>query len=506
MFDEKDLNQMADLGISPETVMQQLTYFRKGFPYCKLLRPAILNDGIFPLNEEKIGFYINTYNSESGNCSILKFVPASGAATRMFKDLYAFIEEKEEIEENIAESRHRAVMEALSQLESFAFYQELSEKFRDFYGYEIALQPKKQDLKKVAGHILNSEGLNYGSLPKALIKFHKYPGEVRTSFEEHLAEGAMYSVSCNDEVHIHFTLTGSHISLVSDLFNRVKNRYEQQYNIKYNISYSVQKTATDTIAAGTDNNPFRNSDGSLLFRPGGHGALIGNLFDTNAGVVFIKNIDNVVIDSFKSETVKYKKAIGGLLVYVRNKIFHYLKKIEARESSDNLKNEIVKFYLEYFHKDLCRLSFDDLFEILNRPIRVCGMVKNLGEPGGGPFWVETKDGETLQIVESSQVDYNDDNQLNILKKAAYFNPVDLVCSMFDFRGNKFDFRRYIDNESGFISVKSKDGKELKALELPGLWNGAMSGWNTIFVEVPLITFNPVKTINDLLRREHLFKE
>ena len=351
--------------------------------------------------------------------------------------------------------------------------------------------------------------MNYGQLPKGLLLFHKYDEGIRTAMEEHLVEAAQYA-STNGKAQVHFTVSEEHIELFKQKVEEKKSYYEQMFNVSYDISFSTQKASTDTVAANPDNTPFRNDDGSLLFRPGGHGALIQNLNELNADIVFIKNIDNVVPDHLKDETTKWKKIIAGVLVELQQKCFDYLKLLK---SSQYDKQDIltVKDFLE--HELCCKLDHakamsdielvDFLIEKLNRPIRVCGMVKNSGEPGGGPFFVYNADNTiSLQILESSQLDVNNPETMNMFTKGTHFNPVDLVCATKDYKGNKFNLPDFVDPLTGFISKKSKNGKELKALELPGLWNGAMSNWNTIFVEVPAITFNPVKTVNDLLREQH----
>ena len=354
------------------------------------------------------------------------------------------------------------------------------------------------------------KGLNYSSLPKGLLKFHTYDQWNRTSVEEHLVEGAMYAKNSDGKVNIHFTVSPEHLKLFTELIQLVSKEYEKKFDIIYNITFSIQKPSTDTIAVDDRNEPFLNSDGNLLFRPGGHGALLENLNDLNADVIFIKNIDNVVPDRIKNQTVTYKKALAGLLLKVQQQTFTYLKKLESG-FDEKLISEIIP-YIEtklgyHFSESLSDLSLlqkkNLLIDILNRPIRVCGMVKNEGEPGGGPYWVKSDEGSSsLQILESSQFNLKDHAQNEIFKKATHFNPVDLVITMRNYKGEKFNLLQYRDPETGFISIKSKDGKALKALELPGLWNGSMAFWNTIFVEVPMITFNPVKTINDLLRKEH----
>ena len=501
MFTEKDIAQMKKMGINPLTAEKQLENFKKGFPFIKLQRPAVPGDGILVFNKEQTEKYIHIYEKESVHEDILKFVPASGAATRMFKDLFAFVEEWDGTETAENRKKFNNVFIVISQLNHFAFVKVLDSLLKKEHNIDIQSEIKAKDFKKIISVILNETGLNYGNLPKALLKFHTYSDGSRTSLEEHIVEGALYAKTSKNEVNIHFTVTPEHLDLFKKRLELVLPNYEKQFQVKFNISYSIQKSSTDTLAVTMENEPFRGNDGSLLFRPGGHGALIENLNEQEASLVFIKNIDNVVPDHLKTETVNYKKAIGGLLLELKTNIFSFLNRIEKGENSKEFISEINQFYKEYFHLNLNE-SISELKKILNRPIRVCGMVKNEGEPGGGPYWEGANNNVSLQVIESSQVNNSDDNQSNIFKKATHFNPVDLVCYLKDFNGKKIDLLQYIDPETGFISKKSKDGRDLKALELPGLWNGAMSNWNTIFVEVPIITFNPVKTINDLLRPEH----
>jgi hypothetical protein len=365
------------------------------------------------------------------------------------------------------------------------------------------------NFKSVVDNLLNDKGLNYGNLPKGLLKFHSYPKEIRTSIEEHLVEGALYAVNGAGIVNLHFTVSEEHKELFKAKIDSVKSIYEKRFGVKFNISFSTQKQSTDTIAADSENNPFR-SEGKLVFRPGGHGALIENLNEMDADIIFIKNIDNVVPDKFKDSTVKYKQVIAGVLVSLQQKIYTYSEALENGKYSHDQLVEMLHFLshsLFTSSPDINGYSDSELAEYLKgkfmRPIRVCGMVKNVGEPGGGPFLAYNNDGSvSLQILESSQIDMNNAEAVAIFKSATHFNPVDLVCAVKDKSGNNYNLIKYVDPQTGFISLKSKNGKELKALELPGLWNGAMSDWNTVFVEVPLETFNPVKTVNDLLRTEH----
>ncbi|MGL5262530.1 MAG: DUF4301 family protein, partial [Bacteroides sp.] len=357
--------------------------------------------------------------------------------------------------------------------------------------------------------LLCEEGLNYGQLPKGLLLFHQYGEDIRTAFEEHLVEGALYAKQADGTAHIHFTVSKEHIELFKALVQEQVPQYEQKYQLKYNISFSEQKEYTDTLAVDVDNVPIR-LNGQLLFRPGGHGALIENLNDLSEEIVFIKNIDNVVPDYLKAETVRYKKLLAGVLVYVQKQIFSYLELLNSGKYTHKQVIDILYFV----QRQLCCKNpqtkfLEDadlvlyLIRKLNRPIRVCGMVQNVGEPGGGPFLAYNPDGTySPQILESSQIDMTNEASVKMFQEGTHFNPVDLVCGLYDYQGNKFNLPDYVDPETGFISSKSQNGKALKALELPGLWNGAMSDWSTIFVEVPLSTFNPVKTVNDLLRKEH----
>jgi hypothetical protein len=494
MFSPTDLLQIQNKGITPDQIKDQLILFQKGFPFLEVLKPATYNEGIISLSPEKVTEYGEIYDSQKKSLSICKFIPASGAATRMFKNLYEYSANpqlaKDEAEKFIAN------------IKSFAFYSDLQQKARE-NGFSIDTAEPKQ----IIDLLLLPDGLNYGNLPKGLIKFHSYNNQNRVPIEEHLVEGALYACNSNNKVFIHFTLSPEHIAPFRQYVDAVTEDYEKIYPVKFHISYSVQKPSTDTIAADSHNKPFRENDGSLVFRPGGHGALLENLNDLNADIIFIKNIDNIVPDRLKPETTKYKKALAGILIQLQHKIITYLKKDIPENKISEIK-EFIEAYLGYkFSPAFNGLSLKDkqkkIYGILNRPLRVCGMVKNSGEPGGGPYWVKGNDRSlSLQIVETSQFNLDDNVQRSILNTATHFNPVDLVIYTKDYRGNKFDLARFTDPQTGFISIKSKDGKELKALELPGLWNGAMANWNTIFVEVPLITFNPVKTVNDLLRKEH----
>lgn len=491
MFIEKDLDKIKVRGANLETIQQQIENFKKGFPYLNVIKAATIGDGIIALSDSQAGKYAKYFDSRSPKLKLLKFVPASGAATRMFKSLFSAKDEGK---------LDKSVNEFLERLKDFAFYDILVK----------AIGAESADYQTVLEYLLTDKGLEYGSLPKGLLHFHKYGKAARTPVEEHLVEGAKYANS-NGKVKLHFTVSPEHRKKFKALIDSVLPKYEAKYKVKYSISFSEQKPSTDTIAVNMDNTPFRTGSEELLFRPAGHGALLENLNEQEADIMFIKNVDNVVPDRLKSKTILYKKALAGLLLDYQEKIFSYLKKLYSEEVDEKLLKEILNF----LETKLCTLppegfgsysvdaKMDYCKRKLNRPIRLCGMVKNVGEPGGGPFWAKDPDSSiSLQVVESAQIDLGNAQQKEIFDKATHFNPVDLICSVKDYKGNKFNLLNYRDPQTGFITQKSQSGKDLKAQELPGLWNGAMSDWNTLFVEVPLITFNPVKTVNDLLRNEH----
>ena len=497
MFTTEDFKQLSAKGIEPEVVERQLIYFREGFPFLQLDRAATVGDGIRRLTAEETDELAQTCERKLGQRKVFKFVPASGAATRMFKDLYEYMQSDDDNE-------NAAVHEVFDRLEDFAFFPELK---RILDEQHIA----SSDKKKIAAAIILQDGLNYGQLPKGMLIFHRYTNDVRTALEEHLFEGALHAVNADGSLNLHFTVSPEHQQGFEGLKESKLKNYSKLFNIHYNISFSQQKSSTDILAVDHDNQPFRNDDGSILFRPGGHGALLENLNDIDADIIFIKNIDNVAPDRLKPITIMYKKALAGLLIALQEQTAEYYHLL--RNGSFN--EELIKKILDFLTKEL---SFQPpaaistwpaedvkacLMNILHRPIRVCGMVKNEGEPGGGPFWVRNNDGSiSLQIAESSQIDLNDPKQKAIAASATHFNPVDLVCAVKDGEGNRYNLLEYRDSKTGFISIKSKDGVELKAQELPGLWNGAMAHWNTVFVEVPIETFNPVKIVNDLLRPQH----
>ena len=501
---EQDLKQIAARGITEQQVEHQLEQFKTGFPFLKLEAAASIGNGIIAPNDEEKKNYIDAWNEyKAAGRKIVKFVPASGAASRMFKNMFAFVDAPYD------EPTTDFEKEYFDNIKKFAFRKALCDQCKKNEGKDIQTLLAEGNYKAIARNMLSKEGLNYGNLPKGLLLFHNYEEGPRTPMEEHLVEAALYA-SSNGEANVHFTVSHDHIELFKQKVAECADKYAEKYNVKFNISFSEQKPSTDTIAANPDNTPFRDEDGSLVFRPGGHGALIQNLNDIDADVVFIKNIDNVVPDRLKQDTVDYKQVIAGILVELQQRAFNYLRLLDTGLYSHAQLEEIIRF----LKHDLCCIRTDMkeledaelviyLRKKLNRPMRVCGVVKNVGEPGGGPFLTYNQDGTiSLKILESSQIDKSNTEYMKMFTEGTHFNPVDLVCAIKDYQGNPFNLPEFVDPTTGFISSKSKGGRELKALELPGLWNGAMSDWNTVFVEVPLSTFNPVKTVNDLLREQH----
>lgn len=506
MLTHEDKELLAKKGISEEKIAEQLACFEKGFPFLKLSAAAsVENGGIMRADEKGCEQYLAAWDAyKAGDKKIVKFVPASGAASRMFKNMFEFLGAEYDKPTTDFEKKF------FDHIHDFAFYNDLNAACLDNTGKNINALLSEHNYKAVVSNLLESAELNYGALPKGLLKFHRYADGVRTPLEEHLVEGALYAAGKTGEVNVHFTVSTEHRALFEKLVAAKAAEYEAKYGTTYHISFSEQKPSTDTVAADMENKPFRDKDGKLLFRPGGHGALIENLNDLDADIVFIKNIDNVVPDRLKADTVTYKKLLAGVLVTLQKQAFEYLELLDGGHYSHEQLETIIRFVQQQLRcrrTDLKELEDADLViylrKKLNRPMRVCGMVKNVGEPGGGPFLAYNPDGTiSLQILESSQIDMNDPEKKAMFEKGTHFNPVDLVCAVRDYKGNKFNLLKHVDKATGFISYKSKNGKDLKALELPGLWNGSMSDWNTVFVEVPLSTFNPVKTVNDLLREQH----
>ena len=476
MFTQEEIRQIEAHGLTVAQVEKQIENFRAGFPSLPIVRAAACGDGIRKFNEEEIANILAHYDAESSKIRCVKFVPASGAATRMFKELFEYVND---------DKRTAGIDKLITNLEKFAFFAELAK----------YLNPQIDDKDVVRNIIV--DGLCYGSKPKGLVTFHAYKEGVRKPVEEHLVEAALYA-SNGERAAIHFTVSPEHKEGFLALLEERQSYYEKKFDIKYDVSFSEQSPATDTIAVNLDNTPFRTDDGKLLFRPAGHGALISNLDKLDADIIFVKNIDNVTTDERKPDTVTFKKVLAGELLRLQARTFDLLKAFAAGEDKAA---EAISFLRDEL---CCRLpenaSRELIIETLDRPIRVCGMVKNEGEPGGGPFWVRDEKGrEQLQIAESSQIAKED---MHLMKEATHFNPVDLVCGVQRYDGTKYDLTKYTDPKTGFISQKSAGGRDLRAQELPGLWNGAMANWNTLFVEVPISTFSPVKVVQDLLRPEH----
>ena len=501
MFDQKDIMQIEERGSSVGTVEAQVERFRKGFPWMDIVGPATPERGIKVLSEEDGDRAVKYYENAEvhGKC---KFVPASGAASRMFKDIFAGLSAIEEGNDPGADS---PVGKLAAAIEKFAFYtQEMFGTPADSAEYR----------KKTADAVLNAGGLGYGSKPKGVIRFHRYPdGECRTAFAEHLVEAQDYMRNADGTANVIFTISPEFRPLFEAALEEVKDTYESKYGLKFNITFTYQEKSTDTVAVDLKNVPFRDENGKLLFRPAGHGALIYNLDNITDELVSVKNIDNVSNERFLGITAKGKKVLMGVALELRDRIFGYLRRFDEIQDAGSAECVALCDEVEAFlDRELCiklPAACDPAARVallrskLDRPVRVCGMVRNQGEPGGGPFIIAGKDGSTnLQILESVQINMGDEASRQMLAGATHFNPVDLVCCLRNYKGEKFDLLKYVDPDAGFISSKSYQGRELKALELPGLWNGSMSDWNTCFVEVPLETFNPVKVVLDLLRPAH----
>lgn len=502
MLTEKDLNQIKDRNVTEEQVERQVAQLKRGTAFVKLMRPATIGDGILRMSPGQVNAMCQAFDEDKEYYQFTKFVPASGAASRMFKDLFTFVENGEETKFTEIFFAH---------IHCFAFADDLEKACQKLYGMSIDTMLENGRQVEVVKALLLEDGLGYGKLPKALLKFHHYEGFDRLALEEHLVEAARYATDNGGVARLHFTVSTEHEKPFLETINRLKKDYEQKYGVQYDITYSFQKPSTDTVAIDANGELFRESDGKLLFRPGGHGALIENLNDLKQEIVFIKNIDNIVPESKAETTITFKKVLAGLLLKLQQQTFEYLEILDGGDVTQEELDEMIDFARKDLMIDIPSFveqydvyeKTDFLYDCLNRPMRVCGMVKNEGEPGGGPFWVKnTNDEVSLQIIESSQINHGKEDQEAIFKASTHFNPVDLVCGCWNYKGEAFNLTDYVDPNTGFVSSKSKDGRELKALELPGLWNGAMADWITVFVEVPIETFNPVKTVNDLLKPMH----
>ncbi len=505
MLTDNDLKTLKSRGITPEELQEQINRFKTGFPYLKIYDSARPGEGITVLTDSEQQGAIERweqYLADGGE--VTKFVPASGAASRMFKALFAFVDGEEEHPVEGSD-----VQKLITGIHKLAFFDELNNLLVNKYSKDVDTLLAEGREKDIIAAIIKPDGMNYGNLPKGLLTFHHSDDGTRTPVEEQLMEGAQSARQADGTVNMHLTVSGSHREAFEKKLAEVRPSIEKKMGVKINVGMSEQKASTDTVAVNEDNTLFREN-GEMVFRPGGHGSLIQNLNDLDAQVVFIKNIDNVVPDKLRTDTLRYKKVLAGYLIELHDKVTGYISLIDNRLYTEEQLSEICAFMRRAFSFDspaIESLKGEDLATYLrtklDRPLRVCGMVKNEGEPGGGPYIVFNSDGSrSLQILESTQIDMDNDENRKMMAKATHFNPVDLVCYVRNAEGHKFDLTRYVDPQTGFISSKSLHGRSLKALELPGLWNGAMSDWNTAFVEVPVTTFNPVKTVNDLLRPQH----
>jgi hypothetical protein len=511
-FTQADIEQIKEHGISLEKIETEILLFQSGIPKIYLERPATINDGIIKLTTEEFQQKADCFDRRKESLKLKKFVPASGAASRMFKFLNEFLNEfdyeNETINAYINRKKDKNLPVFLAGIEKFPFYDELKSQLKELYCDYYTLEAHEKSYRFIR-IMLDAAYFDFSNKPKGTLAFHKYQSHIATPVEEHLNECAFYA-SSNSVSHLHFTVSENHENLFRKIISQVKDKVEAKSGTHTLVSFSYQHKSTDTIAVDLKNKPFRNEEGQLVFRPGGHGALINNLNELDADVIFIKNIDNVIQNHIQEITL-YKKGLAGVLLNLQAEIFQILRTIEDQNVNEKDIESILDFMthklnidvLEDFFKYTLENKIDFIKSKLNRPIRVCGMVKNEGEPGGGPFWVRSFKGNvSLQIVESSQVDTHNKEQVEILTSATHFNPVDLVCATKNYKGEKFDLHQFVDPSTGFIVHKNSKGKELKGYELPGLWNGAMAKWITIFVEVPLVTFNPVKTVNDLLKPAH----
>lgn len=507
LYSQEDLIQLKKRHLSAESLNAQIERFKKGILPLTLTAPCTVGNGVRVFSKNEINRLVKFYETECQHKKMVKFIPASGAATRMFHHLLVFRAKAAELPKN--DPDRKAVEHFFSNLKNFGFYEELADKLK-LNGFKLADLLKKNDYVKILDVLFAKKGLHYGNIPKALVKFHKDGKNSLTALEEHLAEAALYTKDAAGNCRVVFTVSQEFKEMVKRYYESVVGKYEQKYKVKYHTTFSVQRPSTDSVAVDPANRPFKDAEGKILFRPSGHGALLDNLGDVNGDVVFIKNIDNVQPNHLKEDTVIYKKVLGGHLLELQQKIYSFLEELENDTISEDGLDEAIEFAAAVLSiKIPDQIQFDrallvkHLYEKFHRPLRVCGVVKSKGEPGGAPFWVKEADNsDTLQIVERAQVNTGSQEQLKIFNAASHFNPVDIACGLRNHKGEQYNLHYYRNSETGFITIKSFEGKPLKAYELPGLWNGSMANWNTVFVEVPLCTFSPAKTINDLLRREH----
>ncbi|URC14281.1 DUF4301 family protein [Flavobacterium sp. B183] len=508
----EDFVQIYEHGISFEKILQQLQIFKNGINKSNLVSPATISSGILSLSEAEFEEKAAFFDLQKSEIKLKKFVPASGAASRMFKFLSAFLNDfdiqKETINAYINRKNDKELSIFIVAMEKFAFFKAVDKKLKEIYPDFEALDRDHKNYYFIKT-LLSVDHFDFANKPKAVLPFHQYKRHIANPIEEHLNECVHYA-SSNQISNLHFTVSEAHQSLFENQIKVLKEKIEKDSGVKIDISYSYQNKSTDSICVDAKNSPIRDKNNKLVFRPGGHGALIENLNELDADVIFVKNIDNV-IQNHMDQIALYKKALAGTLIKIQQKVFGYLNAIEKGEILEKDLEEIVVFLSKKLNvelnSDYSKFTFENkiskIKSLLDRPIRVCGMVKNEGEPGGGPFWVMSSKGSvSLQIVEASQIDLTNKRQQEILASATHFNPVDLVCGIKNYKNEKFDLLQFVDQKTGFIVEKSVDGKLVKSYELPGLWNGAMANWLTIFVAVPLITFNPVKTVNDLLKAAH----
>ena len=513
MFSEQDIIQIKNKGITEKQVEGQVSRIKNGMSYSNLIAAANIGTGIESYSAEETRDFIAGFEAKKNDLNIVKFVPASGAATRMFKFLFQFLKKydpnRESIETYIENTNDTLIHTFVTGIRQFPFYNEVLGQIKSVKANVESLSTGELCLEFVKA-MLDESGLNYSFFPKGLLPFHTYETGVVTAFEEHLMESTLYA-SSNNKANLHFTVSEKHHKYFNTELDKIRSALEEKTNTSFNVSFSYQKEETETLALTTTNEIYRNDDGSILFRPAGHGALLENLNDLDSDILFIKNIDNIVVFKKNKEVSEYKKMLAGVLVEVQERAFKFLEELDQDEVSEADLLAIAMYVSKKMNVSLVD-DFDDfaseekknyLKSKLNRPIRVCGMVKNEGEPGGGPFWVKDYNGEvSLQIVEFAQIDIANEAQAKIVENATHFNPTDLVCGVKDYKGEKFDLLDFVDPEAAFITMKTQNGTDIQALELPGLWNGSMADWVTIFVEVPLHTFSPVKTVNDLLKSEH----
>ncbi|TXE09579.1 DUF4301 family protein [Seonamhaeicola algicola] len=513
MFTEKDIKQIHSKGITIDQVNNQIERLKNGMSYSKLLAAATINKGIESFTDAEATEYIKLYEKQKDNLSIVKFVPASGAATRMFKFLFQFLKsfnpKKETLKAYIQSQNNSLVSTFFSNLQAFPFYNDVIKKIeKTTLNYNEL--PEDEQRVVFVKTMLDEDALNYSFYPKGLLPFHKYENEYVSAFTEHLLESTIYA-SSNKKAHLHFTVSEKHHNFFETEFDKVNKQLTNKTGVDFHVSYSYQKQETETVALKSNNKVYRNEDESILFRPAGHGALLENLDALNYDFIFIKNIDNITVASKNIAISEYKKLLAGVLLSIQEKVFEFLNKLDTDTCNEEDLKIMALFLIHRLNvvvtKQFDALSLQEkkayLKEKLNRPMRVCGMVKNEGQPGGGPFWVKDSNSNvSLQIVEFAQINFSSKEQQSIVYKATHFNPTDLVCAVKNYKGEKFNLKDFVDYNAAFITMKTQNGTDIKALELPGLWNGSMADWITVFVEVPLDTFNPVKTVNDLLKPAH----